>query len=186
MKDKKAKQNEQKIIAKNKLQEKKEKLKEIDLENEKERRKLLKKMKNMEKRKLEFDKKKEENYQRIKEENLNHLQAAKEKQNQLAQEENEIREDILYYENYKFNLALEKEAGNLAKKKSSQSKTLENQRENENKMKEFKKIMTTLQEDSIKSKTDKERRQMYNEKVKKEKEEKKREEEKKLEKLGII
>ena len=53
-------------------------------------------------------------------------------------------------------------------------------------MMEFKKIMNLLQEDSVKTKTDKERRQMYNEKVKKEREEKKKEEEKKLEKLGII
>ncbi len=140
----------------------------------------------MEKRKLEFDKKKEEIYQRKKEENNNHLQNAKDKQNQLQKEENERREDILFYENYKFNLALEKEAGNKSKKQNSQIKTIENQKEAENKLKEFKKIMTTLQVDSVKTKTDEERRKMYNEKVKKEREEKKKEEEKELEKLGII
>ena len=53
-------------------------------------------------------------------------------------------------------------------------------------MKEFKKIMNSLQDDSIINKNYKQRRQMYNEKVKKDREEQKREEEKKLEKLGII
>jgi hypothetical protein len=186
MKDKKAKQDEQKKNASNKFEEKREKLKELDLENENERRKFIKKMKNMEKRKKEFDKKKEELYQRIKEENINHLKMARDKKNQLAKEENERREDILYYENYKFTLALEKEKGNRHKKQYSQIKTIENHKEAENKIKEFKKIMTSLQEDSVKNKTDKERRKMYNEKVKKEKEEKKKEEEKKLEKLGVI
>ena len=104
----------------------------------------------------------------------------------MEKEEDERREDILYYENYKFNLAIEKDAGNFSKKQNSQNKTIENQKETESRMMEFKKIMNLLQEDSVKTKTDKERRQMYNEKVKKEREQRKKEEQKKLEKLGII
>ena len=75
---------------------------------------------------------------------------------------------------------------NVNKRNQSLSKTLENQKEKENEMKQFKRIMSGLQDESVIKKTERERRQLYNEKVKKEKEEKKREEEKKLEKLGVI
>ena len=99
--------------------------------------------------------------------------------------QDERREDILDYENYKFNLALEKESGIKYKRINSQNKTIENQIEIENRMKEFKKIMNSLQEESVTSKNDKQKRLIYNEKVKKDMEEKKKEEEK-LEKLGIF
>ena len=75
---------------------------------------------------------------------------------------------------------------NANKRNQSLSKTLENQREKENEMKQFKRIMSGLQDESVIKKTERQKRQLYNEKVKKEKEEKKKEEEKKLEKLGII
>ena len=75
---------------------------------------------------------------------------------------------------------------NANKRIQSLSKTLENQKEKANEMKQFTRIMSGLQDESVIKKTERQRRQLYNEKVKKEKEEKKREEEKKLEKLGII
>ena len=185
MKDKKEKENEKRNISNNKLMEKREKLKELDLENDRQRRTTIKKMQKMEKKKIELDKKKDELYHKIREDINTHMQGAKNNINLLAKEEDERREDILFYENYKFNIALEKDAGNRAKKINSQNKTIENQIETQNKMKEFKKILNTLQEDSITSKTEKERRQIYDEKVKKEREERKKEEEKKLEKLGL-
>ena len=83
-------------------------------------------------------------------------------------------------------MALEKESNIKIKRANSQYKTIENQKQAEDRLKEFKKIMTSLQDDSVITKNYKQRRQMYNEKVKKEREEQKREEEKKLEKLGII
>ena len=89
----------------------------------------------MEKKKIELDKKKDELYQRIREDLNTHIQGAKNNINLLAKEEDERREDILFYENYKFNLALEKDAGNRAKKINSQNKTIENQIETENRMK---------------------------------------------------
>ena len=166
--------------------EKREKIKELDLENDKQRKLIMKKIKNMEKKKIELDKRKDEFYQRIKEDINTHLEGAKNNKNLLQKEEEEKREDILDYENYKFNLALEKELGIQSKRANSQYKSLEKQREVENRMKEFKKIMNSLQDDSVSTKNEKQRRLLYNEKVKKEREEKKREEEKKLEKLGII
>ena len=166
--------------------EKREKIKELDLENDKQRKLIMKKIKNMEKKKIELDKRKDEFYQRIKEDINTHLEGAKNNKNLLQKEEEEKREDILDYENYKFNLALEKELGIQSKRANSQYKSLEKQKEVENRMKEFKKIMNSLQDDSVSTKNEKQRRLLYNEKVKKEREEKKREEEKKLEKLGII
>ena len=166
--------------------EKREKIKELDLENDKQRKLIMKKIKNMEKKKIELDKRKDEFYQRIKEDINTHLEGAKNNKNILLKEEEEKREDILDYENYKFNLALEKELGIQSKRANSQYKSLEKQKEVENRMKEFKKIMNSLQDDSVSTKNEKQRRLLYNEKVKKEREEKKREEEKKIEKLGII
>ena len=68
----------------------------------------------------------------------------------------------------------------------SQSRTLQNQKENQFKLKEFKKIMNSLQDESICNKNDKQRRIMYNEKVKKELEEKRKEEEKRFKILFIL
>ena len=186
MKDKKAKEKEKKQISNNKLLEKKERLKELDLENDKQRKLIMKKMKKMEKKKIELDKKKEEFYRRIKEDMNIHLKGAKDNKNIMEKEENERREDILDYENYKFNLALEKESCMKSKRANSYNKTIENQKETENRMKEFRKIMSSLQDDSVTNKTDKQRRKMYNEKVKKEMEERKKAEDKKLEKMGFI
>jgi len=112
------------------------------------------------KEEIELDKKKDELYQKIKGDINYHLQVARNNKNNMAKEEDERREDILFYENYKFNLAIEKDAGNFSKKQNSQNKTIENQKETESRMMEFKKIMNLLQEDSVKTKTDKERRQM--------------------------
>ena len=168
MKDKKAKEKQKKEISKNKLLEKREKLKELDIEKDKQRRLIIKKIQKMEKKKMEYDKKKEEFYQKIKEDINTHMEGAKNKQKNMEKENDEKREDILDYENYKFNLALEMETNMKTKRANSQYKTIENQKEIENRMKEFKKIMTSLQEDSVTTKNDKQRRKMYNEKVKKE------------------
>ena len=97
MKDKKAKQNEQKKISSNKLLEKKERLKEIDLENDRQRRLIIKKIQKMEKRKIELDKKKDELYQKIKGDINYHLQVARNNKNNMAKEEDERREEKIFY-----------------------------------------------------------------------------------------
>ena len=186
MKEKKAKQKEKKEIANNKLLEKKEKLKELDKEKDKKRKLIIKRIQKMDKKKLELDKKRNELLQIINEDRISHLQEAKKNKSLLEKEEDEKREDILDYENYKFSLALEKETGIKVKRAYTQNKTIENQKETESRMKEFRKIMNTLQDDSIITKNDKHRRLMDNEKLKTEREEKKKEEEKKLEKLGML
>ena len=186
MKAKKEKHNEMIQNAKNKLIEKKERLKEIDLENDKNRKLIIKKMQNMEKKKIINDKEKEELYQRLKEDLINHFEDIKKNKNQLEKEEDEIRGDILDYENYKFSLSLEKDKGAKNKRAKSLYRTIETQKERKNEYEEFRKIMYTLQDDSVIKKTDRQRRKLYNEKVRKEREEKKKEEEKKMEEMGLI
>ena len=53
-------------------------------------------------------------------------------------------------------------------------------------MRQFKRIIYSLQDDSVANKNDKQKRMMYKEKVRKDMEEKKKEEEKKLEQAGLI
>ena len=186
MKAKKAKHNEIRQMSQNKLLEKQEKLKELDIENDNQRKLILKKIQKMEKKKLDHDKEKDKFYKRIKEDLDNHFLEIKNNQELISKDVDEMRQDVLIYENYKFNLALKKDKLNINKRNQSLSKTLENQKEKENEMKQFKRIMSGLQDESVIKKTERQKRQLYNEKVKKEKEEKKKEEEKKLEKLGII
>ena len=101
--------------------------------------------------------------------------------NNLEVEEKHKRDEVLEYENIIFNIVKQKQEGNEYQRALSQSRTLQNQKENQFKLKEFKKIMNSLQDESICNKNDKQRRIMYNEKVKKELEEKRKEEEKRLE-----
>ena len=186
MKEKKEKQNEKKQISRDKLQEKQEKLKELDKQNEKNKKKVIKKIEVMEKKKMQIDKEKELHLQRIKNIRDNHLKETNIHKKMISKEQELRREDILDYEIYRFDKALGKDYGNNKKRAISQNKSIAQQIEDQEKMKEFMKVICTLQDDSITKKNDKQKRQMYNEKVRKEREEKRKEEEKRLEKLGLI
>ena len=186
MKAKKEKQNEKKQIASDKLQEKQEKLKELDKQNEKNRKKIIKKIEVMEQKKILIDKQKENHFQKIKDIRNNYLKETNSNKIMISKEEDLRRDDILDYENYKFDLALGKDYGNKKSRANSQYKTIATQKEDQEKLKDFMKVLNTLQDDSVTKKNDKQKRQMYNEKVRKEREEKRKEEEKRLEKLGLI
>ncbi len=186
MKEKKLKQNEKKQKENEKMEEKKEKLKEMDRQNEKNKKKILKRIEVMEKKKLIIDKEKGENIQRMRNIRNNFLKETNNNKKMLSKEERLRREDILYFENYKFDKSLGKESGNRKKRDISQYRTIANQKDEEQKMKDFIKVYNSLQDESIFRKNDKQKRAMYNEKVRKEREEKRKEEEKRLEKLGLI
>lgn len=186
MKEKRAKLREHKKVANDKLLQKQERLRLIDEENEKQRKKIIKKIKNMEKKKEELDKQKEADFLLKKEEMTMKILNTIDNRNNLEVEEKHKRDEVLEYENIIFNIVKQKQEGNEHQRALSQSRTLQNQKENQFKLKEFKKIMNSLQDESICNKNDKQRRIMYNEKVKKELEEKRKEEEKRLEKMGII
>lgn len=186
MKEKNAKLNERKKLEKDKLAQKQERLRILDEENEKQRKNILRKIRKMEKKKEELDRKKDEFYQQIKEGLNMKVKGTIENKNNLSKEKDSKREEILEYESYLFNKIKEREAGTVTKRAMSQNRTIQTQKDNQVKMRQFKKIMNSLQDDSITNKNDKQRRKMYNEKVKKDQEEKKREEEKRLEKLGVV
>ena len=186
MKEKRAKLNAKKKLENEKLQLKQERLRLLEEQNEKQRKNIIKKLNKMEKKKLELDKKKDEFYQQIKQGLNMKVQGTKVNKNSLTKEADAKRDEILEYESYVFGLVKSKEAGNNNKKILSQCKTIQTQKEEQNRMREFKKIINTLQDDSVTNKNDRQKRQMYNEKVRKELEEKKKEEEKRLEEAGLL
>jgi len=167
MKEKKERQKEKKEISNNKLMEKQERLKELDLKNDKERKKIIKKLEIMEMKKQQIDKEKEEYLQKIKEIRDAHFQETYNNKKLLSKEEEERRLDILDYENYKFDLALRHDYGNKKRRINSQSKIISSQKEEEQKLKSFMKIMNNLQDDSVSKKNEKEKRMMYNGKARK-------------------
>ena len=186
MKEKRAKLNAKKKLENEKLALKQERLRLLEEQNEKQRKNIIKKINKMEKKKLEFDKKKDEFYQQIKEGMKMKMQGTKANKNSLSKEADAKREEILEYESYVFDLVKNKEAGNASKRAISQSRTIQTQKDDQDRVKEFKRIMNTLQEDSVANKNDKQKRKMYSEKVKKELEEKRKEEEKRLEQAGLL
>ena len=156
MKEKRAKLNAKKKLENEKLQLKQERLRLLEEQNEKQRKNIIKKLNKMEKKKLELDKKKDEFYQQIKQgyqqikQGLNmKVQGTKVNKNSLAKEADAKRDEILEYESYVFGLVKSKEAGNNNKKILSQCKTIQTQKDEQNRMREFKRIINTLQDDSV-------------------------------------
>lgn len=186
MKEKNAKIKALKKLETEKLIQKQERLRLLDEQNEKQRRNIIKKIKKMEKKKIESDKKKDEYYQQIKEGLNMKMQGTRENKFTLSKEADIKREGVLEYESHIFNAVKEKEEDNLLKRAKSLNRTIRTQKDNQDKMKEFKKIIYSLQDTSVTNKNDKQKRKMYNEKVKKEMEEKRKEEEKRLEDAGVI
>jgi hypothetical protein len=186
MKEKRARLNTKKKLENDKLALKQEKLRQIDEENEKQRKNIIKKIKKMEKKKLELDKQKDERFQQKKEEMGMKFQDTIDNKNILSKEADEKREEVLEYESYIFNIVKKKEAGNFTKRTLSQNRTIQNQKDNQKKIRQFQNIMNSLQDVSVNNKNDKQKRKMYNEKVRKDLEEKRKEEEKRLEEIGLI
>ena len=186
MKEKNARIKALKKLETEKLILKQERLRLLDEQNEKNRKNIIKKIKKMEKKKLESDQRKDKYYQQIKEGLNMKMQGTKENKNTLSKEADIKREGVLEYESHIFNAVKEREECNLTKRAKSQSRTIQTQKDNQEKMKEFKKIIYSLQDTSVTNKNDKQKRKMYNEKVRKELEEKRKEEEKELEVAGLI
>ena len=185
MKAKKNMEEEKKKAKKEKLIEKQEKLREINNQNDKQRSLIKKKIEKMEKNKSEIIKKKEEEFQRKREERKEHSKQIEINKIMMSKEEENFRDDIILDENSYFTKALEIETGNQRLRSSSQNRTIESQKLAEVEMREFKKLMNSLQENSILKKNDKQKRKMYKEKIRKEQEEERKKKEKEMEKLGL-
>lgn len=186
MKAKKRKLKQQKKLSNEKLILKQEKLQSVDKNNEQKRKNIIKKINRMEKKKKELDLKKEEEYKEKKQERKYRIESTKKNKTKLERSDLNKRLDILEYESSLFNHISKKETNNLKKRAQSQYRTIQNQLENQEKMKKFKRVISALQDDSINNKNDTEKRKMYREKVRKEMELKRKEEEKRLAELGLI
>ena len=122
MKEKRAKLRAKKKLENDKLAQKQERLRLLDEQNEKQRKNIIKKIKKMEKKKLELDKKKDEHFQEIKEAMNIKVKGTIENKNSLSREKDIKRDDILEYEGYVFSKIKEKEANNFSRRAESQNR----------------------------------------------------------------
>ncbi len=168
---------------KDKLAEKQEKLIQLEKQHDKERKLIMKKLETMENKKKALDKIKEENLLRIKTLRNTKFEKTQMNRSMIELKEQERRENILYDEEEKFDRILHKENTYNYKKTYSRFQTIGNQKEKEEKLKNFLKQMNILKSQSIIKKNEKQKRQIYINKLRKEAEERRKEEEKRLEKL---
>ena len=140
----------------------------------------------MQEKKNELDKIKEENLMKIK--SSRELKFEKMRTNRSAIEliENKRRQSILIDEEEKFDRALNRENKNDSIKSNSRYKTLGEQKYKDEKMKLFLKEMNNLKNQSVMKKNDRQKKQIYINKLRREAEETKKEEEKRLEALGLV
>ena len=140
----------------------------------------------MQEKKNELDKIKEENLMKIK--SSRELKFEKMRTNRSAIEliENKRRQSILIDEEEKFDRALNRENKNDSIKSNSRYKTLGEQKYKDEKMKLFLKEMNNLKNQSVMKKNDRQKKQIYINKLRREAEERKKEEEKRLEALGLV
>ena len=86
--------------SKNKLAEKEERLEELERQHEQRRKELLKKMREMEKKKEESEKEKQERLERERQRRIEKFERCQENKSIILKEQDEIRKDILDYQNY--------------------------------------------------------------------------------------
>ena len=179
------KREEKSIIIKDKLKEKGEKLKELEKQKNIQRKLLKKKLERMQAKKAEFDKIKEQKLLILK--NIRNDKIKRNKTNKSAIELNESkkRKAILLLEEEKFDRALSRELKSDSVKSNSRHKTLGKQKYKDEKLKYFLKEINNLKNQSMMKKNDKQKRQIYINKLRREAEERKKEEEKRLEALGL-
>lgn len=179
------KREEKSVIMKDKLKEKQEKLKELEKKNNHERKLLIKKLEKMQLKKNELDKQKEEKLNKIKTIRDGKFIHVRTNKSAIEEKYKKRRDNILFEEEERFDRALNRETKNDSIKSNSRTRTLGQQKYRDEKMKLFLKEMNNLKNQSIMRKNDRQKRQMYLNKLRREAEERKREEEKRLEALGL-
>ena len=185
MKAKNEKREEKSVVMKDKLKEKQEKLKELEKKNNHERKLLIKKLEKMQLKKNELDKQKEEKLNKIKTIRDGKFIHVRTNKSAIEEKYKKRRDNILFEEEERFDRALNRETKNDSIKSNSRTRTLGQQKYRDEKMKLFLKEMNNLKNQSIMRKNDRQKRQMYLNKLRREAEERKREEEKRLEALGL-
>jgi hypothetical protein len=179
------KREEKSVVMKDKLKEKQEKLKELEKKNNHERKLLIKKLEKMQLKKNELDKQKEEKLNKIKTIRDGKFIHVRTNKSAIEEKYKKRRDNILFEEEERFDRALNRETKNDSIKSNSRTRTLGQQKYRDEKMKLFLKEMNNLKNQSIMRKNDRQKRQMYLNKLRREAEERKREEEKRLEALGL-
>ena len=183
MKAKNERNREKSNQMKEKLVEKQEKIREIEKKNDKDRKLIIKKMESMEKKKIKLDKIKEDNLLKLIAIRNNNLEKTRTNKSILELKAKKKIADILFDEEEKFHRVLGRQHSINNLKSYSQIRVIDAQKEKEKKMKDFLKKMNSLQNSSVMKKTERQKKAIYLNKLKREEEERKKEEEKRLDKL---
>ena len=135
----------------------------------------------MQLKKNELDRQKEENLMKIKSLRDSRFEKTRYNRSMLELKEKEKRDNILYNEEEKMDRVLTKEKRCNSVQRITRYQTIGYQKQKDQKMKIFLKELSNLKSESMLKKNDKQKRQIYINKLKRDAEERKKEEEKKLE-----
>ncbi len=172
--------SKQKKEQNNKLQEKAEKLEELDRKNEERRKELFKKMQRMDKKRIEFMKIKGE---KILEDKMKREAKTKDVQNRLTEmekEEFERRKDVLAYQTELMNRSMKNTQMFNLKKMNIGENSISNQIAIQKNLTAFNKKLNILKSQSVTKKTPEERMKIFRELKRQEAERKKKEKEDEL------
>ena len=177
------KRKEKSIIIQDKLKEKKERLRDLEIKNDNERKLIIKKLETMQLKKNELDREKEENLLKIKLLRDSRFEKTRYNRSMLELKEKEKRDNILNNEEEKMDRVLSKEKRCNSVKRITCYQTIGYQKKKAEKMKNFLKELNNLKSESMMKKNDKQKKQIYINKLKRDAEERKKELEKKMEKI---
>ena len=165
----------------NKLQEKADKLEEIEKQNEEKRKNLFRKMQKMDKKREEYIKMKEERILEDKMRRDEKTQNLKKKLNEMDKEESERRQDVLDYQAELLFRSMNMNKTNINKRRNrSEQNSITNQMALQNHVTAFNKKLNYLKSQSVSKKPIEEKIKLYKEIKRKEAERMKRETEEAL------
>ena len=166
----------------NKLQEKKERLEELEREAEKKRKLLMKKLAGLEKKRKENEKERSERIEKEKRRRKEYFDKCIKNKEELGNENDEYRQMILADQNEILKRGVNKDSLSDLKRINAGEKIVLNQLTLENNLPAFRKKMDMIKSSSVLKKSPEERLNMYKEKKREEAERKKKELEDKMQK----
>ena len=162
-----------------KMKEKTELINELEQKNEKNRQKIISKIKAMENYKKKYDLEKQEKLNEYKKERELKFKTCEQNKKELRLEDEQFRMSILDYDYELLNRATATENKNALKRRNASEKTIFKQMALENNLTKFNKKMNGLKDKSVYKKSPEERFKMFRD-VKRAEARKKKEEEEKL------
>ena len=167
-----------------KAEEQEERLKELEIEKEKRRRQIFTRIQDIFNKKDEYDKKKNEKLFRNKSLKQEHFGKLIKNKSLITQFEDSKRESILFDELERLNRGINKDLSVESKRIKAQLSSITNQIEYEEEIKDFKKKIYIIKDESILTKNKKEKIDLYKEKLRLDEEKKRKEAESNLEKVS--